>query len=277
MRIITDTSALYSPKEGKELGFDVLPLNVVVDEKSYKEFVDITSQEFLEIVKKGHVPTSSQPSIGETMELFEQYADEEVLVISMADGLSGTYQSTLSAKESTENNENIHVINSMTLCGPHRYLVQKAMALKEKGVSLVEIQKELHKCIAQEKSFLIPQDFGFLKRGGRLTPLAATVGGMLRITPVMTKTKDGKRLEKFTMKKTFKSAIKEVIKAFEEMEINEDFLIYVSHAGVLQQAQEAVAQIQEVFKNIKIELFELSPAFITQGGPGCIAIQTIRK
>lgn len=277
MRIITDTSALYSPKEGKELGFDVLPLNVVVDNKSYKEFVDITGQEFLDIVKKGHVPTSSQPSIGETMELFEKYADEEVLVISMADGLSGTYQSTLSAKESTNNNENIHVINSMTLCGPHRYLVQKAMALKEKGASLIEIQRELHKSIAQEKSFLIPQDFGFLKRGGRLTPLAATVGGMLRITPVMTKTKDGKRLEKFTMKKTFKSAIKEIIKSFEEMEINEDFLIYVSHAGVLQQAQETVAQIQEAFQNIKIELFELSPAFITQGGPGCIAVQYIRK
>ncbi|MEG0365813.1 MAG: DegV family protein [Coprobacillus sp.] len=277
MRIITDTSSLYSPKEGQELGFDVLPLNVVVDNKSYKEFVNITSEEFLEIVKEGHVPTSSQPSIGETMELFEKYAGEEILVINMADGLSGTYQSTLSAKESTENNENIHVINSMTLCGPHRYLVQKAMALKEKGVSLIEIQKELHKCIAQEKSFLIPQDFGFLKRGGRLTPLAATVGGMLRITPVMTKTKDGKRLEKFTMKKTFKSAIKEVIKSLQEMGVNEDFLIFVSHGGVLQQAQETVAQIQEVFQNIKIELYELSPAFITQGGPGCIAIQTIRK
>lgn len=277
MRIITDTSSLYSPKEGQELGLDVLPLNVVVDNKSYKEFVNITSEEFLEIVKEGHVPTSSQPSIGETMELFEKYAGEEILVINMADGLSGTYQSTLSAKESTENNENIHVINSMTLCGPHRYLVQKAMALKEKGVSLIEIQKELHKCIAQEKSFLIPQDFGFLKRGGRLTPLAATVGGMLRITPVMTKTKDGKRLEKFTMKKTFKSAIKEVIKSLQEMGVNEDFLIFVSHGGVLQQAQETVAQIQEVFQNIKIELYELSPAFITQGGPGCIAIQTIRR
>ncbi|MEG0276207.1 MAG: DegV family protein [Coprobacillus sp.] len=277
MRIITDTSTLYSPKEGKELGIDVLPLNVVVDNKSYKEFVDITSEEFLNIVKAGHVPTSSQPSIGETMELFEKYADEEVLVINMADGLSGTYQSTLSAKESMDNNENIHVINSMTLCGPHRYLVQKAMDLKEKGFSLIEIQKELHKSIAQEKSFLIPQDFGFLKRGGRLTPLAATVGGMLRITPIMTKTKDGKRLEKFAMKKSFKSAIKEIIKSFQEMGINEDFNIYVTHAGVLKQAQEAVAQIQEVFKNISIEIYELSPAFITQGGPGCVAVQYIRK
>ena len=277
MKIITDTGSLYSPEEGKKLGIEVLPLNVIVDKKSYREFVDIESDEFLEIVKQGHVPSSSQPSIGVTMELFENNKDEELLVINMADGLSGTYQSTLGAKESVENNDNIHVINSMTLCGPERYLVEKAVKLKNEGLSLDNIMKELHKSIATEKSFLIPQDFGFLKRGGRLTPLAATVGGMLRITPIMTTTKDAKRLEKYGMKKTFKSAIKEIIKAFQEMGVNEDYKIYVTHAGVLEQAKSAIAQIQEAFANVEIELYKLSPAFITQGGPGCIAIQTIKK
>lgn len=277
MKIITDTGSLYSPEEGKKLGIDVLPLNVIVNEKSYREFVDIQSDEFLEIVKEGHVPSSSQPSIGETMELFENNRDEELLVINMADGLSGTYQSTVGAKESVDNNKNIHVINSMTLCGPERYLVQKAIKLRDEGMSLEHIMRELHKSIAAEKSFLIPQDFGFLKRGGRLTPLAATVGGMLKITPIMTTTKDAKRLEKYGMKKTFKSAIKEIIKAFQAMGVNEDYKIYVTHAGVLEQAKSAVAQIQDVFENVAIELYELSPAFITQGGPGCIAIQTIRK
>ena len=136
--------------------------------------------------------------------------------------------------------------------------------------------KEIHKSIASEQSFLIPQDFDFLKRGGRLTPLAATIGGMLKIIPVMTKTKDGKRLEKFTMKKTLKGAIKEIIKYFQTMEVNENYRIYVSHAGVLEQAEAVIEQIQKCFEKVKIELLELSPAFIAQGGPGCIAIQAIR-
>lgn len=277
MKIITDTGSLYSPEEGKEIGIDVLPLNVTINHKSYREYVDIQSEEFIKIVQEGYVPSSSQPSVGVTMELFEKYEDEEMLVINMADGLSGTYQSTLGAKESMEKKDNIHVINSMTLCGPQRYLVQKAVKLMNEGLSLENIKKELYKSIAGEISFLIPQDFGFLKRGGRLTPLAATVGGMLRITPVMTKTKDAKRLEKFTMKKTFKSAIKEIIKFLKEKGIDENHMIYVSHAGVLEQAKSAVAQIQEAFENVTIELYDLSPAFITQGGPGCIAIQSIRK
>ena len=276
MKIMTDTGSLLSPQEGEKMGVEVLPLNVIADKKSYKEYVDITSQEFLEIVKEGHVPSSSQPSIGETIEMFEKYPDEDILVINMADGLSGTYQSTMSAKASVDHGDNIHIINSMTLCGPQRYLVEKAVALRDKGMDIHHIMRELHKSIAAEKSFLIPQDFGFLKRGGRLTPLAATLGGMLKITPIMTTTKDAKRLEKYAMKKTFKSAVKEIIKAFQELGVNEDFKIYVTHAGVLKQAQDVVKQLQSVFENTIIEIYELSPVFIAQGGPGCIAIQAIR-
>lgn len=277
MKIITDTGTMFSKEEGEKLGIEVLPLNVIVDKKSYREYVDIQSDEFLKLVKEGHIPRSSQPSIGEVMDVFEKYAGEELLVINMADGLSGTYQSTLGVKETMDNNENIHVMNSMTLCGPQRYLVEKAVQLKEQGLSLENIKQELHKCIATEKSFLIPQDFNFLKRGGRLTPIAATVGGMLKITPVMTKTKDAKRLEKFTIKKTLKSAVKEVIKALQEAGLDDTYKIFVSHAGVLEQAKGVVEQIHQAFENVAIELYDLSPAFITQGGPGCIAIQSIKK
>jgi EDD domain protein, DegV family len=276
MKIITDTGTMFSPEEGNQKGIVVLPLNVIVDKKSYKEFVDIQSQEFINMVKEGHIPRSSQPSVGEVMEVFEKYQDEEILVINMADGLSGTYQTSLGVRETMEHNENIHVMNSMTLCGPQRYLVEKALDLKAKGFNLESIKQELYKSIATEKSFLIPQDFGFLKRGGRLTPLAATLGGMLKIIPVMTTTKDGKRLEKFTIKKTMKSAVKEIIKSFQELGVDENYKIFVSHADVLEQAKKVVEQIQQSFENVVIELYELSPAFITQGGPGCIAIQTMR-
>lgn len=275
MKIITDTSTLYSPKEGEDKGFIVLPLSVTINNKTYKEYVDIESEEFLELVKEGATPTSSQPSIGQTLEVFEQEEDE-LLVITMADGLSGTYQSTVGAKETLDDNKRIHIINSMTLCGPHRYLVGKALQLKEEGMSIDAIMQEIHKRIATTKSFLIPQDFLFLKRGGRLTPLAAAVGGMLKVVPVMMQTEDGKKLEKFALKRTMKSAVSEVIKSFLSIGVDESYRIYVSHAGVLKQAQEVVKQIQKKFENIQIEILDLSPAFITQGGPGCIAIQTIK-
>jgi DegV family protein with EDD domain len=275
MKIVTDSSALYSPEYAKENGFIVLPLCVTLNKKTYREYVDVNSQEFLELIKDGSIPSSSQPAIGETIEVFENEKDD-LLVITMADGLSGTYQSTLSARESVENNGHIHIINSYTLCGPHRYLVQKALKLKEEGKDLDTVMQELHKSIATSKSFLIPNDFEFLKRGGRLTPLAAKLGGMLKVVPVMQQTEDGKRLEKYALKRTMKAAVSEIIKNFKEMEIDNTYRIYVSHAGVLKQAEEIVAQLKKSFEDVKIEILELSPVFITQGGPGCIAIQTIK-
>lgn len=277
MRIVTDTGAMYSPEEGKELGFEVLPLNVSINGKTYREYVDIFSAEYLEIVKQGHIPISSQPSVGTTMDLFEQIKDEDTLVINMADGLSGTYQSTVGAKESVENNEKIHIINSLTLCGPQRYLVQKALKLREEGKTLQEIKDELQVSIDSETSFLIPSDFSFLKRGGRLTPLAATIGGMLKIVPVMIKTEDGRRIEKFAIKKSLKGGVKEAIKHLQSKGVNKEYNIYIPHAGVLDLATQVAKQIQESFPGSHIEILDLSPAFITQGGPGCFAIQAIKR
>ena len=277
MRIVTDTGVMYSPEEGKKLGFDVLPLNVTVNGKTFREYVDIFSEEYIEIIKEGHIPMSSQPSVGTTLELFEELNGEETLVINMADGLSGTYQSTVGAKETIENNDNIHVINSMTLCGPQRYLVEKAVALRDAGKTLEEIKEEIYETMKTGKSFLIPSDFDFLKRGGRLTPLAATIGGMLKIVPVMTQTDDGRRLEKFAMKKTMKGAVKDVIAEFIDRGVNEDYIIYITHAGALEKAEKAAEQIKAGIPGVQIEILYLSPAFITQGGPGCVAIQCIKK
>ena len=274
MKIITDTSALYSPKEGEAKDLGVLPLSVTVNDHTYTEFVDIDSDQFLDLLKDGSVPRSSQPSIGETIDVFENI-DDEMLVLTMGDGLSGTYQSTVAAMNSVKN-KIIKVIDTKTLCGPHRYVVQKAMQLKEQKMNMEDIVNKLQDSLDHTKSFLIPQDFSFLERGGRLTPIAAKVGGMLKIVPIMTLTEDAKKLEVHGVKRTMKSAISEIINTFNDMNIDENYIIYVSHAGVREQAEKVASQLRAKFNNIKIEILELSPVFITQGGPGCIAVQMIK-
>lgn len=276
MKIVTDTSTLFSPAEGEELGLKVLPLSVTINKETWKEYVDIYPNEFLEKVKAGGIPTSSQPSVGETLEVFETVKDD-ILVISMCDGLSGTYRSAVGAKNSIENNENITVINTKTLCGPHRYMVKKALEMKDNGSTYQEIIDKMNHYTNNHISFLIPYDFGFLKRGGRLTPAAATILGMLKVVPLMTQTKDFLKLESCGIKRTFKAAILEICKTLKEFGANEKYLISISHAGFIERVNEAKAIIQKHFPDTENEVLELSPAFITQGGPGCVAIQAIIK
>ena len=277
MRIMTDSGALYSPAQGKEIGLDVACLQVVVNDKSYIEYVDITSEEFLKEVRAGGVPTSSQPPIGTTMGIFEEYPEDEFIVISMADGLSGTYASTVSAGQSVDNPDRITVINSRTLCGPQRYLVNAALKLREDGLTKEEIVAKLNELMDTSQSYLIPQDFGFLKRGGRLTPLAANALGFLKMVPCMTQTPDGRRLDPFGIKKTFKGMVKEIIKHYKATNVEASWDFSVSHAGEPGQAELAADMIKEAFPGANVSIYDLSPAFITQGGPSCVALQVIKN
>ena len=71
IKLITDSSCLYTPKEAEALGFVVNPLLVTINNKQYVEFVDINSKEFVDIINEGHTPISSQPSVGQLIESFE--------------------------------------------------------------------------------------------------------------------------------------------------------------------------------------------------------------
>ena len=126
VRIISDTSTLYSAVQAREADFAVYPLAVTIAGNTYRELDEMTAQQFVEIIAKGHMPASSQPAIGEVMDLYQEFAGEEIINIVMADGRSGTYQSAVAAAEGAEN---ISVVNTTTLCGPHRYMVEKAVEL----------------------------------------------------------------------------------------------------------------------------------------------------
>ena len=135
--------------------------------------------DFYKRIKSGQIPKSSQPPVGEVLDMCEKYAGNEIINICMADGLSGTYQSACGVREMASNKDDITVFNSKTLCGPHRHMVIKAQQMKEAGATKDEIMAYLQRAADSSSSFLIPQDFEFLRRGGRLTPAVATLGSML--------------------------------------------------------------------------------------------------
>ncbi len=277
LRILTDTSTLYSIEEGKKLGIDVIPLQVTIQGRHYREFEEIDAKTFYDLIKAGNIPTSSQPAVGEVIDYFEEHRNDEILVLCMADGLSGTYASCEGAKASVHPNDHIHIINTKTLCGPHRYLVELAAKLRDEGKNLAEITAILNEKIESTISFLLPQDFEFLRRGGRCTAVAAKLGGLLKLQPVMMQVNDGKQLGKFATGRSFDLAVKTILNHLVEKKINVQHKIYVSHGFAQAQAERIIERIKAVIPQADVEMLLLSCAFLTQGGPECIAIQTIEK
>ena len=273
---VTDSSVLYTEEEAKAAGFDVIPLCVSVGDMDGRD-LQIDMEEFYGRIGKGEIPRSSQPPIGDVVEVYEKYQDADVLNICVADGLSGTYHGALSARDMVENRDRITVFNSRTLCGPHRYMVEKAQKMKEEGKGIPEILEWLKSAAEKTESFLIPQDFGFLKRGGRLTPVAAALGSVLKLKPVMRLTEDGTRLDKFFVKRTMSAAVSGIMDHMKKKGIDGRYLLYIVHAAAPKEAGAIREMIEAEFKGIQIQMMDLSPVFVAQGGPGCVAIQYIER
>ena len=169
MKIIADTATLIAPSEGNTHGLTVIPVCVAIHNRTYQDYSEISSSAFIEMIRQGGVPSSSQPAIGDLLDAMDS-SEEEMLVITVGDGLSGGYQTAMGARNLASDPQRIQVLDSKTLAGPLRYLAKKAVSLKEQHLSMEQIKANLQWCIDSSVSFVIPEDFEFLKRSGRLTP-----------------------------------------------------------------------------------------------------------
>lgn len=276
LRIVSDTSTLYSTEQAQQAGFAVSPLSVTIGGESFREFDEISAEQFVEKIQQGHLPTSSQPAVGQVAALYEQYPGDEILNITMADGLSGTYNGGVAAASLDENPERITVLNSRTLCGPHRYMVENAVKLAREGLNKDEIIRRTRELMDSSRSFLLPVDFGYLRRGGRLSPLVSYVGQAASLSPIMTLTEDCRQLTVGGIRRGFANSIKFVAKHLSAHGVGKGWRVYISHAAVQSKAEQALEILREALPGAHFEILPLSPAFITQGGPGCVAVQTVR-
>lgn len=272
MRIITDTGSLLTKKRAKELDVTLLPLQVTVGENNFRDYFDITESKFIELIKTAY-PVTSQPAIGEVIKAYEDQG--EALHIAMTTGLSGAYNSAYGHIQ-VENIKHVTLFNSKTLAGTQQYLVELASILKEDH-TIDEIIERMEYCLEECQSFLIPNDFDYLKRGGRLSLLGATLGGLIKIKPIVTQIEGGEKIERFGFKRTWRGALREIVKHMKNNGVSDKHKIYIFHAQNKDTALLAKELVEEGIEKADIKVMTLTPAMITQGGPGLVAIQYIRK
>ena len=276
VHIVSDTSTLYSTIQAEAAGFAVSPLAVTIAGKTYREFDEISSEEFVDIIRQGHMPTSSQPAIGEVEELYQRYAGEEIINVTMALGLSGTYTSAVAAAQLCDHADKISVINTRTLCGPHRYLVEKAVQWAKEGLNRETILEKLNALMDTARSYLVPADFDYLRRGGRLSPLVSHVGKAANLTPIMTQTENGERLTIASIRRGYSHGVKYIVSQLQKAGIGTGWQVQISHAGAPDKAELTLEALKAAMPEAEYRIYPLSPAFITQGGPGCVAVQYIK-
>lgn len=277
--IITDTNSGMLPEDAAEHGIFLLPMPIIIDGREYLEHIDITPDQFYARQLEGAEIHTSQPSAGDVIDLWEKLLKDydEVVHIPMSSSLSGSCQSAqLYARDF---GGRVHVVDNQRISVTQRQSALDAKALADGGASGAEIRRILEETKAESHIYIMVDTLKYLKKGGRITPAAATIAGVLNIKPVLQI--QGGKLDAFTKCRGVKSAKKTIIRAVTDGVVNEFGGLDAPKPGAWlgfaythnhDAAETFLAEAKEAFPGFDIHADELPMSIATHVGPGSLAM-----
>ncbi|MBP3701195.1 MAG: DegV family protein [Lachnospiraceae bacterium] len=194
VRIITDSASDFEPHEFEALNVGYASLYVYFGEEEYKENVTLTKNQFYEMLQEKKVsPRTSLPSLHDIECLMKDAmeAGDEMVIIPISSGLSGTCQSFVTVKEMLEY-EDCYIVDSLTGTGGVRLLVEYAVKLRDQGKSAKEIAAAVEKIRSRVTLYTVMDTLEYLMRGGRISKSTYAIDTLINIKPIMHVTLDGK-------------------------------------------------------------------------------------
>lgn len=273
--IVTDSTAYLPERIKNDPNLFVIPIPVILDGKVYNEGIDIEADEYYTLLNKSkEFPTTSQPALGEVIELYEQIVAQgfdTIISIHLSSGISG-FVNTLFTLTDTIDGATLYPYDSKITSVPMGHMVEAALDKVAEGASLEELFEKLNIIRENTYAYLIVEDLNNLVRGGRLTNGAALIAGLLKIKPILT-FEDGKIVlfEKIrSTKKAFARA--EEIIGKRDKEIARPVKLYVIHANNLVVAEQEKAKLQKQYPDAIIEIGHFGPVIGTHLGEKAIGI-----
>jgi len=205
--IVTDSTAYFTNEQFEEYGIKRGSLNIIAGDNTYRE-VDMVNEDVYKLFDQGHKLTTSQPSPGEFLSIYEGLIKEGyefIFVFVIAQPLSGTYQSAKLAVNMMDDPSLIHVFeNNMAAFGVEMHLLTLMEFINE-GLSKEVIIERVQKNIENSKLVFTSLDLVSLIKSGRVSKAKGLIGSLLRVKPVV-KMEDGK-LNLFHIARTTKKAM----------------------------------------------------------------------
>lgn len=211
--VSTDSGSGISQEESLELGIRVVPMPFRIDGAEYFEGVNLSREEFFEKLKTDCDVATSQPSPEDVMKVWDELLEENdaVVHVSLTSGLSGSTQTAIMLSQDDKYEGKVFVSDSRGVSVVQRQQCIFAKELAEKGLGAEEIRDILNRDAAANSIYIGVDTLKYLKKGGRITPVAAAIGTLLHIKPVLSIVKGGK-LDSYTKVRTTKQ-VKEAIVA----------------------------------------------------------------
>ena len=283
VKLLTDTSSGLSREEAKSLGYEMVALPFLLDEVEYDED-KLTKEEFYKKLKDSKDVHTSQAPISLVTEAFDRLlADNDyVIYLPITSGLSSSYESILPVIYSDDKyRERVIVIDHKAISVVQRGMLADVKKLVDKGVDLKRIKELVEANAVNNRVYIAVDTLEYLKKGGRISALSATMGSILNIKPVLFS--NGNKFEVVKKARGFKAA-EESILNFILNDMNtifagepiENFLLGVAYTECIDEASKFKEKIEETFET-KVCMDELSTVIGCHIGTGAVAAAIYKK
>ena len=272
IQIVTDSASDITLKQAEEMNIQIVPLTILFEDGVCPQETDEDFQIFYEkLIKENGLPKTSQPTPNKYLEIFRlaKEVGDEVLVITLSGGLSGTVQSAKLAKDLAEY-ERIEIIDSKQAILTQRMLVEYAVKLRDEGKTLDEITALVLKQREKLTVFGMLDTLTYLKKGGRIPASMALLGNLLRIKPVII-LKDSV-LEQLGKARGRKDGLKMLCAQMEQAEIDLSFPVYFGYTLDPEPTKQFLAEMEQKFQLKNTKLYPVGGVIGTHVGPNCVAV-----
>ena len=285
-QIISDGGCDFRKDEAKQHNVEVVPFYISFDHENYlKEGVDISKEDYFRrlIAEKGLFPKTSQPNPQDYMDVFTPHleAGKDILVLTISSKLSGSHSSaTLAADLLQEEypDRTITRIDSLNVSVGQGLILREILKMRDAGYSLQETARLAEKIRDTTRLYCTLDTLEYLKRGGRVGPTTALVGGILGLSPIL-QVEDG-QVSQLDNVRGRKNALKLIEQAMVAALKDETDHISLGIGHILSEADAIAFQVStEAALGIKIDtpMTEVGATIGTHAGPGGLVFAYCRK
>jgi DegV family protein with EDD domain len=273
--LVTDTTG-YLPAELVERhGIQLVSLYVNWEDASEREADMPNFDDFYDRLRQAdRLPTTSQPSIGDFIEVYEPLVDEglDVVSVHISGGISGTVESARQAKEqlaATKGVDRITVVDSESSAGGMGFTVLAGARAAEAGASAEEVVQRVRTTRAHLKMWFAVDTLEYLRRGGRIGAASAWLGSALRIKPILTLEQEITPIERV---RTGAKALRRLVEYAEQRHTDGADAWVVQHIQAPDEAAQLVEEVEKIMGRPPLFVSEVGPVLGTHVGPGLLGV-----
>ena len=275
--IVTDTTACVPQEQVERYDIEVVPVQLIIDNKSYRDGIDISPSEFyakLRNVKK--MPTTSSSSPEPYLEAYHKASQKakSILCLTEPSKFSAMFDSAKVAVETTmktTRNIVIEVMECTTAAAGQGLVALAAARAAAQNKSLDEVIRITRNVMSRTNLFATLDTLQYLARSGRVPQAAALVNSILNIKPVFSL--NHKDAHTVALPRTTKSATNRILKLMEaDIDKNQALHVAVMHADAPEQAEILKKRISAQFKCSELFITEFTPVMGVHTGPGLFGV-----